>query len=186
MVVQIATHSITVEEFDRMVGAAVFGQEARVELIKGAIIDMSPVGDRHLGCVMLLDSLFQTRLTGRANVLVQSPVRMADDTKPYPDLCLLKWRKDFYTRKSPAYNDVLLVVEVADTSLTYDLETKRPVYAHAGIPIYWVVDLQHEIIHTFQEPVGGEYKTSRIVQKGELLDLPAGLNGPIASDDILG
>src|SRR5262245_57497806 len=131
MAIQAPRHSITIEEFERMLNAGVFGLDARIELLRGEIIDMSPIGDRHLGCVMLLDLLLHEQIGSRASILVQSPIELPDNTRPYPDVCLLKWRDDVYRRKHVTYEDVILLIEVADTSLDYDMGDKLGVYAQA-------------------------------------------------------
>ena len=178
-------HLVSLEEFDRMVEAGVFETDTRVELIRGDIVDMSPVGDRNVGTVMLLDSLLQARVGKAALVLVQSPVRMPDDTKPYPDLCLLKWRSDYYIKNGPTSNDLLLVIEVSDSSLDYDLSTKKIVYAEASVPMYWVIDLRHNVIQIFEDPANDGYQQSRTVRRGEALALPDGIEGTISVSEVL-
>lgn len=123
--------------------AGVFRADARVELIEGEIFDIPPIGTRHMGFVNRLNELFVLDTRGEATVSVQNPIVLGDRSEPEPDLCLLRRREDFYTH-SPAFaDDVLLVVEVADTSLQYDQKIKAPLYARHGIPELWLIDVEN-------------------------------------------
>ena len=127
--------------------AGILKPTERVELIRGEIIEMSPIGSRHVAFVNNLTQLLVTRLAGRAIVSVQNPVALDDDTEPEPDLAILRHRRTVpYKESEPATEDVLLLIEVGDTSLTYDRRTKRYLYAEAGIPEYWVVDAESHLV----------------------------------------
>ena len=132
----------TVDEYYRMAEAGILGAEDRVELIDGEIIQMSAIGHRHLGCVNRANTLFIESFGRRAVVSPQNPILLSIWTEPQPDLVVLKSRKDFYASKKPEPADALLVVEVADTSLSYDRDVKLPRYAAAGVPEVWIEDLK--------------------------------------------
>lgn len=177
-------YHISLDEFERMVERGVFVEGARIELMRGELVEMSPIGEYHIGCVMRLQLLLHEQVGRKANVLVQSSLRLPDDTKPYPDLCLLRWRDDSYIRKHPAHEDVLLVIEVADTSLSHDRKDKASMYAEAAIPEYWIVNLREGVIEVYTEPAAGKYSQVKQVGRGEMLPLPGGLEGSIRVDEV--
>jgi Uma2 family endonuclease len=148
-------HLISVDAFHRMGEMGILGPVDRVELIEGEIIDMSPIGVLHAAIVARLASYFSQRLGGAAVVWCQNPLRMDDINEPEPDIAVLRPRPDFYTTAHPGPADVLLVIEVADTSLAYDLGTKVPLYARHGIPEVWVIDAATRRTRVFRQPTGG-------------------------------
>lgn len=147
----------TVEEFHRLAEAGILREDDRVELIRGEILEMSPIGSRHAAAVNRLARLLIQALENQAIVSIQNPVQLGKDSEPEPDLVLLKPRADEYAHALPQAGDVLLLVEVADTSLAYDLEVKLPLYAQHGIPEVWVVDLLRERVLVFRHPQGESY-----------------------------
>jgi Uma2 family endonuclease len=153
-------HPVTAEEFLRMDRAGVFAPEARLELIQGEIVEMAPIGSPHAGRVNTLTRLFVQRAANRAVVSVQGPVIVSERSIPQPDLALLKLRADDYCDSNPTASEVLLAVEVADTTLAFDLGTKVPLYARAGIPEVWVVDVNERAIRVFRGPSASGYRTS--------------------------
>ena len=186
MSVQIARHWFTVAEYDRMAEARVLTEDKRVELIEGEIIERSPIGKRHAACVGRLTNLFGKLLAEKAIVWVQNPIVLNDYSEPQPDVALLKRRDDFYEHSLPAPADVLLVVEVADTTLEYDRQVKAPLYARAGIAEVWVVNLVDEQIEVYSQPVNGTYQRQRRAVRGETINSPETLNLALSVDDILG
>ena len=182
--VERARRLFTVDEYDRMAQAAVFGPEERVELIEGEIVQMSPIGDRHAAFVDNLNRLLVTRVGGRAVVRVQGPVRVSSRSKPQPDLALLQARS--YASVGARTEDVLLLVEVADSSLDYDRTVKLRVYARAGIPEYWIVDTEAEAIDVYREPTADGYRTvqragrDRVVAPLGLADVAVPVNDVFA------
>jgi len=126
MAAPLVRHRFTVEEYHRMGQAGILSEDDRVELIEGEIVEMAPVGSRHAACVKRLNALLSRRAGGRALVSVQDPIRLGEHSEPQPDLALLKPREDFYAAAHPGPEDVLLVIEVAETSLEYDREVKLP------------------------------------------------------------
>lgn len=144
-------HAITVEEYMRMGQAHVFAQQARLELMDGEIVEMAPIGSPHAAVVNALDTLLREAAPA-AMVSVQNPLVLSERSAPQPDVVLLRPRADRYYNSHPTAADVLLVVEVADTTLRYDLEIKRPLYARAGVAELWIVDIDRRELHVFREP----------------------------------
>jgi Uma2 family endonuclease len=173
--VERARRLFTVEEYDRMAEAAVFGPEERVELIEGEIVQMSPIGDRHAAFVDNLTRLLITRVGSRAVVRVQGPVRVSSRSKPQPDLLLMRPRS--YASAGARTDDVLLLVEVADSSLAYDRTVKLRVYARAGIPEYWIVDTEAETVDVYREPTADGYRAALRVGRD-------GVVAPLAFSDV--
>lgn len=161
-------HRISVEQFHRMIEAGVFADGDRVELIDGEMRDMAPKGPPHGGCTDILNMTFAAKLGGKAIVRVQGPLVLDDGTEVYPDLQVLRCAPDWYRQAHPTGDDVLLSVEVADSSLPYDLGTKLPRYARAGVERYWVVDLRSRTLHDYHDPdrFGRRYRQLRSVVSG--------------------
>jgi len=147
-------HLITVDAFHRMGETGILGSADRVELIDGEIIDMSPIGALHAAIVDLLARHFARRAGESVFIRCQNPLRLDDVSEPEPDLVILRPRADFYATAHPGPADALLVIEVADTSLAYDLGVKVPLYARHGIPEVWVIDAATRRTRVFREPVG--------------------------------
>jgi len=153
--------------------AGVFAPEARLELLDGEIVEMAPIGSAHAGTVMILNMLFGRTAGDSAIVLVQSPLIVEERSVPQPDLALLKPRADSYTRSHPTAADALLVVKVADTTLTFDLDTKVPLYARTGIPEVWVVDLPKRAVRVYRDPLADGYKTTFTATGEEIVSAAA-------------
>ena len=150
-------HRLTVSDYYRMAEVGILAPDARVELIDGEIIDMVPPGSLHAATVHWLSETFTLSVGKRASVLAQNPVRLDEHSEPQPDLALLKRREDFYRQRHPRSADVLLVVEIADTSLRFDRETKASLYAAHGIPEMWLVDLRGRRLIRYRAPQQGSY-----------------------------
>jgi Uma2 family endonuclease len=150
-------HWLTVDDYYRMAEVGILDPEARVELIDGEIIDMAPPGSPHAATVHYLTEVFVRAVEGRATVLVQNPVRLSKYSEPQPDLALLRRRDDFYRERHPQPDDVLLIVEIAASSLRFDRDTKLPLYARHGIPEMWLVDLGSRGLSRYRAPQQGSY-----------------------------
>lgn len=151
-------HRLTVADYCRIAEAGIFGEDDRVELIEGEIIDMAPIGSEHTSSVKRLNRLFDRAVGEQAIVSVQDPIRLDEHNEPEPDIALLRYREDFYRSTHPGPADVLLIVEVADTSLRYDREIKLPLYARHGIPEVWIVDLENRRLEVHRRPEGETYR----------------------------
>jgi Uma2 family endonuclease len=135
-------HRLSVGDYYRMAEAGILAPDARVELIEGEVLDMAPIGTRRNGCVNFLSNTLVAALHERAIVQTQGPIRLDEYSEPQPDLALLRPRPDFYGSAHPTPADVLLVSEVADTTLAFDRDVKVPIYARFGIPEVWLVDIE--------------------------------------------
>ena len=149
---------ITAAEFNRMGEAGIFQPGDRLELIEGEIIDMSPIGRRHAACVRRLNNLLTLMLGGQAVVDAQNPVVLGHLCQPQPDLAVFEYRDDFYAGGHPRSEDVVFLVEVADTSLQYDRDSKIPLYARYGIPEVWLVDLNSGTVEVYRDPTSEGYE----------------------------
>lgn len=168
--------SFTRKDFHAMGTAGILTPEDRVELLEGEVVVMSPIGSRHAACVDRLNrAFFDTgRLAGRALVRVRNPLAVSPRSELQPDLMLLTARDDDYAFGHPEPADVLLLAEVADSSLDYDRRTKLPLYAAAGVREVWLVDLEHDGIEAGTEPTPDGYRVTRRHRLGESLS-PAAL-----------
>jgi Uma2 family endonuclease len=176
----------TVDEYYRMGEAGIFGEDDRVELLDGHIYVMSPIGSEHAACVRRLNRLFQGRAGEQVLVSIQNPVRLGHDSEPEPDLALLHPRDDAYASEHPGPEDVIIVVEVADTSLQFDRDIKLPLYAAADLPEVWLVDLEADTIHVYRDPSDDRYTAHDTYGPDDEVDcssLPP--LTPIAASDIL-
>jgi Uma2 family endonuclease len=166
MSVEPVKHRITVDEYEAMSDA--FGPEQRLELIEGELIDMTPIGSLHASVVSRLNRLLGQGAGDEAIVSVQNPIRLSDLTEPQPDLVLLRPRADFYAAAHPTPSDVLLVVEVSDTTASFDRNIKRPLYATAGIPEVWIVDLPEGLVEIATVPSEDTYGRIRQFSTGTM------------------
>ncbi|HET7087775.1 MAG TPA: Uma2 family endonuclease [Anaerolineae bacterium] len=177
MAVQLQRKLFTIDEYQQMIQAGVFHEDDRLELIEGEIAEMSPISPKHAGCVNRLADLFYDRLRRRAIIAVQNPVRVNQRSEPQPDVALLRPRPTYYGNLHPAPEDVLLIVEVSDTSADYDRDVKMPMYAKAGIPEAWLVSLADGWMEVYREPSPVGYKSIRRVLPGETVS-------PLAFPDV--
>ncbi len=157
-----ARRRFTVDEYCAMADAGILGEEERIELLDGEIVVMPPIGAPHEDGTTRLSSDLITRLQGRAWVRVQNSVRINDYGLPEPDIAIVRLRDDYH-RERPTPADVLLVIEVSDSSLEYDRDVKLPRYGAAGIPEVWVANVPARQVEAFHDPVDGVYQSSRIV-----------------------
>lgn len=169
MSVQIVRRHFNVIEYYRMAAAGVFSEDDRVELIEGEIVEMNPIGSRHAACVGRLTKLLERLAGDRSIVWVQNPVQVNDYSEPLPDVTLLKPRDDFYARANPQAGDVFLIIEVADSSVEYDRDIKLPLYAEAGIPEVWLINLPKETIEIYTQPLDDAYREAHMIKRGESL-----------------
>ena len=149
----------SVAEYDRMIEAGILTEEDRVELLDGEIYTMAPIGSRHAACVKRLMLLLSEHLGRTAIVGVQDPIRLSDYSEPQPDLSVCRPHQDFYATGHPGPEDVILLVEVADSSLMFDRNEKLPLYAEAGIPELWIVDLEGETLAVYTDPGNAIYRS---------------------------
>ena len=169
-----------------MAEAGILHEDDRVELIEGEILEMAAMGNRHAACVRRLNALLSRLAERRYIVSPQCPIRLDDRTEPQPDIALLKFREDFYADAHPGSADVLVAVEISDTSLEYDLQVKLPLYARAGIPEVWLIDLRAEAVEVHSRPASGEYRERLRFRRGETFSSKAVSGLKLAASDVLG
>ncbi len=162
-----AKHRFSVKEYYRMAETGVLPSNARVELLNGEIIDMSPIGPFHGGITKYLSKIFFGAAQGRWITQVQDPVRLDDYSEPEPDIALLKPISDFYRKRHPQPEDVFLLIEVSDTSLEADLEQKLPAYGRAGIVEVWIVNLNAATVEIYREPNFTGYGSKAVLRAGD-------------------
>ncbi len=151
-------HRLSVADFLRMGETGILRDDDRIELIEGELIDMAPIGSDHVSAVGVLDKLLNSAARDDAFVLCQSPVILNDNSQPQPDLLLLKHRDDYYRSSLPEPDDVLLLIEVSDTTLHFDRSIKIPLYAKNGVPEVWLVNLNDSTVEIYREPSPEGYK----------------------------
>ena len=159
-----------------------------VELIEGEIIVMSPIGDRHSLCVLWLTEAFYElgRLAGRAHIQTQNPVATSEISEPQPDLMLMAYRDDRYAAIGhPRPRDILLLVEVSDSSLDYDRNNKLMHYTEAGIPEVWIANLRDDCIEAHTDPSPEGYRSTRIYNRGDTISPTAFPDIQISVNDII-
>jgi Uma2 family endonuclease len=159
-------HRFTVKDYYRMAETGFFRPDARVELLDGRIIDISPIGPFHGGLVKRLSRIFNLKAKGRWIVSTQDPVRLDDHSEPEPDVMLLKPAADDYTGRHPQPDDVFLLIEVSDTTLEFDRGEKLPAYGRAGIGEVWIVNLNDATIEVYREPNFTGYGSKTVLRAG--------------------
>ncbi|MEO5804547.1 MAG: Uma2 family endonuclease [Verrucomicrobiota bacterium] len=160
-------HRFSVKEYYRMAETGVLRPDARVELLEGEIIDMSPIGPFHGGVTNYLNQIFTAAAKGRWVISVQNPVRLDDHSEPQPDIMLLKPSADFYRQRHPQPSDVFLLVEISDTTLAADQADKLPAYGRAGVTEVWIVNLNELTVEVYREPNFTGYGGKTVLHAGD-------------------
>lgn len=179
-------HGFNRMDYHRMAEAGILGEDDRVELIEGEIIDMTPIGSRHAGAVARVQTALQEAVGGQALVWVQNPVALGANSEPQPDLALLRPRHDFYAESLPQPGDVLLLIEVSDRSLAYDRDVKLPLYAAHGIPEVWLVDLDGRRLTRHWAPTSQAYGNAEAVTALDAVPLPDSAGGRLDLQGLFG
>lgn len=161
----------TNQQYHLMHEAGVFKDGDRIELINGEIKTMSPIGRKHATCVARLTDLLVNRLFRKAIIWPQNSIRLKEHSEPQPDLAILKFRDDFYEAGLPTPEDILLIIEVADSSIDYDRDVKAPLYAMAGIPEMWLFDVNKKVIEGYSQPSPLGYKQIHRYDEGDVLSI---------------
>ncbi len=174
----------TAAEYERMVETGVLAENERIELLDGEIYTRSPIGARHAQVVNVLNDVLGAQIGRETYIGIQNPIRLGERSRPQPDIAVLRRRN--YTAALPTPADVLLVIEVADSSHVYDRATKFPIYAAAGIPEAWLVDLTTDTVERHSEPRDRYYRQITIARAGETLASTVIAELVIVIDTILG
>lgn len=157
MTLTLTRRQFTVHDYARMRETGILTEDDRVELLDGAIYVMSPVGPLHVGLVNKLNKLLTRQVGDAGLVSIQNPIRLNNYSEPQPAIAILQPRDDYYTSALPAPDAVLLIIEIADSSLDYDRDEKLPRYAEANIREVWIIDVHKQIIEQYMQPLQNEY-----------------------------
>ncbi|HEY2381399.1 MAG TPA: Uma2 family endonuclease [Terriglobia bacterium] len=166
---KISKKLFTVDDYHRMVAAGILREDDRVELIRGEVLQMSPIGPPHNGTILRASHGMWEIVKNRALVGVQGSIRLDMYSEPQPDLYLLRPVADFYTSRLAGPPDIFLIIEVADSSLEYDQDAMLLLYAQTGIPEYWISDIAGERVIAYSDLEAGVYRTVREFRRGEVL-----------------
>ncbi len=158
-----------VEDFRRMTEVGILPEESGWEIIDGFLIDKMTIGSRHASTVKRMNRKLMRLLGDNAIISVQDPIHIDDYNEPEPDIALLKPREDFYAESHPAPQDVLLLVEVSDSTVEYDREIKKSIYAKVEIAEFWLVNLKESTIECYTQPKNGNYRLAQIFETGEMV-----------------
>ena len=169
MTVQIVRHPFTVTDYARMRETGILSEDDRVELIDGEVRVMRPIGPIHAAIVKRLNTLLGRLLPDTVILSVQDPIQFNDYSEPQPDLAILQYREDFYAQAHPVADDVLLVIEVSDTTVEYDRDEKLPRYANANIAEAWLIDVHNFTVEQYLQPRNGKYLVKRLVERGDTI-----------------
>ncbi|MFN7947294.1 MAG: Uma2 family endonuclease [Blastocatellia bacterium] len=176
----------TTAEYHRLIEAGVLHEDDRIELLNGELIKMAAIGPRHAMCVNTLAALLITRLKKSAQVSIQNPVQIGNYSEPEPDIVVVRPRADRYADGHPTTDDILIVIEVADSSVESDRNFKLPAYASAGIAEAWLVDLGNDRVEVYTGPDQGFYREIRLVSRHQRVTSKVIPTLSLKSDDILG
>jgi Uma2 family endonuclease len=179
-------HRFTTDEVERMVQVGILHEDDRLELLDGQLVEMSPIDPPHASCVNRLTRLFAALLTSnRATVSVQNHIVLNPHQAPQPDLAVVRYRADGYRGRHPGPADTLLVIEVADSSVAWDRERKLPLYAEAGVPEMWLVNLPADVVEVHRAPEGRGYAEVRTARRGATIAPQAFPDLTLRVDEIL-
>jgi Uma2 family endonuclease len=186
MSVQTQRWLFTVQEYHLMTEAGVFANNERVELIEGEIIQMAAIGTRHASSVKRLTRRFSLIPEERATLGVQDPIQLTEKTEPQPDVVLLQPRADYYATAHPIPSEVLLLVEVSDSTVDNDRDVKVPIYARSGIQEVWLWDLEVNCLEVYRDPTANGYTSIQKFERGEMVSPLAFPEFEVSVDLILG
>ena len=179
-------YRFTVTQYERLAAVGILTEDSRVELLEGEIIVMPPIDSSHSGRINVLMACFTPFLGNSAILTVQNPVRLNDFSEPQPDLMLLRFREDYYVKSHPTPDDVLILIEISNTTLAYDRGVKLHYYALAGIPEVWVIDLNAELIEQYTRPENGAYGEIKKIGRGASISATLMPSVTLKADQILG
>jgi Uma2 family endonuclease len=186
MAVNLAKHYFTVSEYERMGQSGIFAPDARVELIEGQIIEMSPILSRHAACVEAAADAIRESVQRKFFVRTQNPIILDDFSEPQPDITVLVFREDYYRGSHPRPQDVLIVIEVSDTTYAFDRNVKIPLYARAGIGEALIFNLPEEQLEFYSQPETGVYQSRITLRRGDRFESAVVSGVTLDVDTILG
>lgn len=186
MAVEVMRRRFMTTDYHRLAEVGILTEDDRVELVDGEIVNMSPVGARHAGCVTRLEAFLHRQIADIAQIRVQNPLQLDAYGEPEPDIVVVTPREDFYAQAHPTPPDVFMLVEVADSSLGYDRSVKLPLYAGAQIRETWLVDLEGEAVERHTDPVEGSYRLLLRAGRGETVESTTVPGLAFRVEDVLG
>jgi len=175
-----------VEDFRKMMEAGILPEESGWEIIDGYLIDKMSIGSKHAGTVKRLNRILTNWAENNAIISIQDPIHIDEYNEPEPDIALLKPRDDFYGESHPMPQDVLLLIEVSNSTIEYDRKIKKTIYAEAEIPEFWLVNLQNNTVECYSQPKNGNYRLARILESGETVKSTSIENLTLTVEEILG
>ncbi len=174
-------YRLRLSDYQRMIEAGILHEDDPVELIEGHIVTMSPKGSKHAACLRKIMDWLPAQVGNQAQIQVQDPIQIPELSQPEPDLALVIPRTDYYAEAHPTPADVILLVEVADSSTRIDREVKAPVYAKAGIAVYWIINLPEQTIEVYTQPQGNHYQQQQtLASKAQIIIPGLALSSPVA------
>lgn len=186
MSVQTVRLRFTVDDYYRMIDWGMIKNVERAEIIEGELIKQMPIGKQHAACVKRLDEILRDELGKSVTYSVQDPISLDEFNEPQPDVALLKRRDDFYKGKQPSAEDVLLLIEVSDSTLDYDRNRKIPLYAKHQIPEVWLINLNNGTIEIHSQSRDYSFNIVKVLRRGETIESEALQGLVIEVDRILG
>lgn len=186
MQIEATRKRFTVDDYYRMAEIGILSENDRTELIEGEIIEMSPIGDPHLTAVNRATMIFARGIGDKVVVSVQNPAHMDRYNEPQPDVLLIRPREGFYGTGKPDPEDVVLLIEVSDTSLRFDRKVKVAIYARNRIREVWIIDLEGEAIHVYREPKGNTYASIETKERSEMISPQAFPDFSLKVSDLIG
>jgi len=175
---------ISCDRYHEMIASGSLREDDHVELVHGYLVTKMSIGANHSGMVNRLNRLLSRLLGDSFIVTVQNPVTIHEYSEPEPDVVVARYRDDFYADRHPHPEDILLVIEVADTSLAFDRDAKIPLYASCGIPEAWLVDLNAGEVTRYSQPDGANFTAQQVCRKGDALPIPGGSGQVLAVADL--
>ena len=185
MTLQLDRRLLTVDDYHKMIEAGIFTKNDHVELLNGEIIKMSPVKSSHSGKVNRIQTLLVRLLLDKAIISVQNPITIQPLSEPEPDICVLKVRDDYYENSHPKGEDVILLIEVSDTTLQKDKTIKADLYARGGVSDYWIIDIKAQSIECHSNPHNGKFKSIELKDGDDKMTIPH-FNIEIKANQLLG
>lgn len=162
-----------VEDFRKMTEAGILPEESGWEVIDGYLMDKITIKSRHAGVVRKLGKILEDNFGNETIISVHDPIHIDEYNEPEPDIALLKRRSDFYAESHPTPEDALLLIEVSDSTIEYDREIKKNLYAGAGISECWIVNLQNNTVEVYSSPKNSSYRLAKIWNRATQSKRPA-------------
>ncbi|MEO0895393.1 MAG: Uma2 family endonuclease [Bacteroidota bacterium] len=185
MTLQLQRLRLSISQYNKMIDAGILTENDKVELINGEIIQMSPIGHKHITTVNRLNMLFASQFAPEAIVSIQNPVQLGTYNEPEPDVVLIKGPFKRYKNRKPALEDVFVIIEVADSSLRFDREIKASMYAKENVPMYWIVNVEEDTVEVYTQPTPTGYIQCELSTVNDKIDI-SGLGQPVWVKDFLG